>query len=368
MGIASLLLGEDNPFAQWTNQNQNFLGAIGAGLGQGQNIQSGLSAGLAQLPQAKQLDQAAAAKQKAEKLAETQANASKSWMRANHPDIANMIDAGMPFSDGWKMAMQRLQPQQTDYPAEYDLYKLQQSDPAFADYMKSQGGGGQQPPATVQEWQYFNSLADDQKAQYLRMKRASPYLDIGTGFVQPDPLNPGQTTGGPIVKDNFTPAYDAAAGTAGAKVDVENQAALDSLASKLPGLKNVVGELSGLAKTATYTQTGQLIDNVMRETGLEPSEAAVARTKYIAMVDNQVLPLLRDTFGAAFTVKEGETLRATLGNPNVSPVEKQAILEAFIEQKVRDLDAMKSRAPGNGGGTAGGSKRTSTGVTYTVEP
>lgn len=201
-------------------------------------------------------------------------------------------------------------------------------------------------PSTVREWEYFNALGPEDQDAYLRMKRSIPYLDTGTGYVQPDPTNPGAAAGPAIVKDNFTQAYDQAAGTAGAKVDVENQAAVDSLESKLPGLKAVVSELSGLAQTATYTQTGQLIDNVMRETGMEPSEAAVARTKYIAMVDNQVLPLLRDVFGAAFTVKEGETLRATLGDPNKSPAEKQVILEAFIEQKTRDLEALKSRVPG----------------------
>jgi hypothetical protein len=211
----------------------------------------------------------------------------------------------------------------------------------------AQAGGGADAPSSVREWEYYNTLPDDAaKAEYLRMKRASPYLDIGTGFVQPDPVNPGSTAGPEIAKDNFTPAYDAASGTATAKVDVENQTAFDSLSSKLPGLKTVVSELSTLAEQATYTQTGQLWDNIVRETGQMPPEGAIARTKYIAMVDNQVLPLLRDTFGAAFTVKEGETLRATLGDPNKSPPEKQVILEAFIEQKVRDLEALGSRRQG----------------------
>jgi len=122
----------------------------------------------------------------------------------------------------------------------------------------------------------------------------------------------------------------------------------------MPGLRAVIAELGDVAKTATYTMTGQLIDNAMRETGMEPGEAAQARTKYIAMVDNQVLPLLRDTFGAAFTVKEGETLRATLGDPNKSPAEKQAVLEAFIEQKERDLAAMQSRQGAGARGSGGG--------------
>ena len=40
--------------------------------------------------------------------------------------------------------------------------------------------------------------------------------------------------------------------------------------------------------------------------------------------------MLRQTFGAAFTVKEGESLKATLGDPNKSPAEKQTALDSFI--------------------------------------
>jgi hypothetical protein len=117
----------------------------------------------------------------------------------------------------------------------------------------------------------------------------------------------------------------------------------------MPGLKAVVAELGTLAEQATYTTAGQLWDDVVRETGAMPTEGALARTKYMSMVDNQVLPLLRDTFGAAFTVQEGESLRATLGAPNKSPAEKKAVLEAFIEQKVRDLTALQNRVSGAGG-------------------
>lgn len=156
-------------------------------------------------------------------------------------------------------------------------------------------------------------------------------------------------------KQNRQAASETAFGTVEGRTEAENIAAAESIASKLPGLRGVVAELGELAKVATYTQTGQLIDNIIRETGQEPSEAAIARAQYIAMVDNQVLPLLRDTFGAAFTQKEGETLRATLGNPNVHPREKQAILDAFIQQKERDVAGMQSNMPGGSPLPAGGS-------------
>ena len=49
------------------------------------------------------------------------------------------------------------------------------------------------------------------------------------------------------------------------------------------------------------------------------------------------LPLLKPTFGAAFTVAEGESLKATMGDPNATPEEKMAQLDAFIEQKMRTI-------------------------------
>jgi hypothetical protein len=81
-----------------------------------------------------------------------------------------------------------------------------------------------------------------------------------------------------------------------------------------------------------------------KQIGMDPREAAVARAEYISTVDNQVLPLLRDTFGAAFTQKEGDTLRATLGDPDKSPQEKQVVLKSFIEQKRRDLQALAAQS------------------------
>jgi hypothetical protein len=117
------------------------------------------------------------------------------------------------------------------------------------------------------------------------------------------------------------------------------QAKLASMQAKLPGLKEVAKQLGETGDKATYTGVGRALDAARTELNLGPRESAVARTKYIAMVDNQILPLLRETFGAAFTQKEGESLKVTLGDPNKSPQEKRAVLEAFIEQKVRNIEA-----------------------------
>jgi hypothetical protein len=107
MGLLEALLGANNPAAQWANSNSNFLGAIGAGLGQGQNIQSGLSAGLAAVPQAKALDRENAEKLKAEAKVEAQTNATKAWLEQNYPDLAQAVDAGLSVSDAWQEAFRR---------------------------------------------------------------------------------------------------------------------------------------------------------------------------------------------------------------------------------------------------------------------
>lgn len=112
-----------------------------------------------------------------------------------------------------------------------------------------------------------------------------------------------------------------------------------SMTSKLPALEETVGKLNDLSQTATYTTIGQLYDLLRKEFNRPPRQSAVDRAEYISIVDNQILPLLRDTFGAAFTQKEGESLKNTLGDPNKTPKEKQVTLKSFINQKKNDIES-----------------------------
>ena len=136
-----------------------------------------------------------------------------------------------------------------------------------------------------------------------------------------------------------------AQGAAQGKANAVSASELQEMERNMPGLLQVAEKLNSLAEKATYTFAGQGRDMLRKQLGLPPNEAAIARAEYIATVDNQVLPLLRQTFGAAFTAKEGDTLRATLGDPNKSPEEKKAVLNAFIEQKKRDLLARGGSLP-----------------------
>jgi hypothetical protein len=146
-------------------------------------------------------------------------------------------------------------------------------------------------------------------------------------------------------------AHEAAAGTGEGKTEAEISAELSDLESNLPGIREVTTALDDLANEATYTQAGQTWDYAIKQLGLDPRDAAVARTRYESTIANMVLPLLRSTFGAAFTAAEGIKLEATLGDPDKSPREKQAALAVFLEQKERDVAALRARK-GNGSAPA----------------
>ena len=106
----------------------------------------------------------------------------------------------------------------------------------------------------------------------------------------------------------------------------------------LPGLTDVVSKLRELAPIATSTFGGRVYDTAVKELGFGATKGATASAKFGAMVNNQVLPLLKPTFGAAFTVEEGKALRATMGDVDASVDEKLAALDAFMEQKQRDIE------------------------------
>lgn len=114
----------------------------------------------------------------------------------------------------------------------------------------------------------------------------------------------------------------------------EEGAAAANLADReasLPRLEEMATKLEGLAEKATYTWAGQTRDAIARQFGAEVPDAGVARAEYEATVSNEMLPLLRQTFGAQFTSEEGQRMTRTLGDINASPPEKNAAIRAFLD-------------------------------------
>ena len=214
-------------------------------------------------------------------------------------------------------------------------------------------------PSSVREYNFYNKLSPKDQKRFLNVKRAT--LDKGITYD-----NQGQ----PIPIPGYDKAiFDIKRSEQGGKEDAKLSYAddieenkmlgkdrgeklinLGSQEAKLPQLMDTVDKLSNLGKKATYTYAGQALDFTKRQAGLPVGEGATSRAEYISIVDNQVLPLLRDTFGAAFTKAEGDSLRATLGDPNASPEEKDARLRSFIDQKVSNIESLKrevGQAPQN---------------------
>jgi len=153
----------------------------------------------------------------------------------------------------------------------------------------------------------------------------------------------------------WKPQIEAAVSEAKQTADARGESftELNAMKASLPGLLSVVKNLATLSDTATYTLFGQGFDWAAKQLGFGATQGATDRAKFTAIVDNQVLPLLRQTFGAAFTAEEGNRLRATLGDADLSPAEKQAQLEAFIDQKIRDIEAKESEIRLNSNGAPG---------------
>ncbi len=140
--------------------------------------------------------------------------------------------------------------------------------------------------------------------------------------------------------------------TEDARAKGETLTTLKRAEAALPGLMETVDALKALAPTATSTAAGRAWNAIVKESGFGSTEGATARAKFIAIINNQVLPLLKPTFGAQFTVQEGEALRSTMGDKDATPEEKIAVLEAFLTQKMRSIRTAEREV-----GPAGGQQK-----------
>jgi len=220
----------------------------------------------------------------------------------------------------------------------------------------------QNKPSAIQEFEDYQTYSPQRQKEYMALKRALPAEKLLAKGVDYDPITGqandvqgyGKALGDIAQAENFggkTGALEAQLqlepdlnkqnefSKAIGKEEGEGVADLKDRLASLPQLEKVVNKLSDLGKKATYTYIGQTVDSAQRQAGMDTGEGAVARKEYISYVDNQVLPLLRQTFGAQFTLKEGENLKVTLGDPNATPEEKDAVLRSFIDTKKQTINS-----------------------------
>ena len=158
-------------------QNPLFLGGVGLMSNGGEGLQRGLLAGN-QFTQQKKRSQAA----QSGLAAMTGLSEGEREALASDPESAISYIA--------RMAAERNSPN-AGLEKRYKLAQINK--------LEREPAGGELP-SNVREYQYYNSLSPNQKQQYLIMKRANPYLDLGTSFNQPNPVDPS-APGRSIPKD-----------------------------------------------------------------------------------------------------------------------------------------------------------------------
>ena len=75
--------------------------------------------------------------------------------------------------------------------------------------------------------------------------------------------------------------------------------------SNMQPLVDTVKKMKDLSNKMTYTGAGKAYNEIRKQLGLPATEGAVSRAEYIATAKNILFPILRQTFGAQFTQKEG---------------------------------------------------------------
>lgn len=359
-----------SPVSGYASGDQNPQQLADASGGMMPALNGGQPATAEQLGQARQIGQQQAQNMSGPSLQQLYEAAANPWLSQEQRSVVNLL------------LEQELQKQQSARGEqawrgrqEYEQ-QLRQSDPSYQleqDLRRAQIEKMNREASTGGETFFGNPVAvqnDDGSISYGQIGNKGTFrpIQLGEGQKFAPPTKTVDTPTESILMDQAgnvisrTPKMhreaerEKAIGSGEGKVQAETQAEYNSITSKMPGLYGVVDRLETLAEDATYTMAGKSYDWARNQLGLDPREGAVARAEYTAVVDNQILPLLRDTFGAQFTQEEGQRLARTLGDPDKSPVEKQALLRAFIQQKERDIQGLAARLGMPGGSQAGADK------------
>lgn len=165
---------------------------------------------------------------------------------------------------------------------------------------------------------------------------------VGQGYTPEQAANMVFSGQNPAVQGLGEKGYNKYTETTG-KNYAEDINELRNLEANLPALQEMVNDLDSLAKKATYTKAGQAFDVAETQLFGKATEGGKASAAYETMVNQNLLPLLRQTFGAAFTEKDREALQKTLGDPYAHPDIKKQTLESFIRNKQREIESKRRK-------------------------
>lgn len=184
----------------------------------------------------------------------------------------------------------------------------------------------QQAPAAIQEYNLYNSLPPEQREEFLRVKRAQPFLDTGAGYVAPSLTNPSAAPT-PVVEKELTPDQklaaerEAAAASGKKNLAVVPMNLLKTQVAELrdhPGLDNITGFIAG--RTPTLSQEGRnaqdLLDSIKSQIStykLQSMRDASQTGGAVGNVTEKEWPRLESALAALGQSQDTETYKRRLG-------------------------------------------------------
>jgi hypothetical protein len=145
MGLAEMLLGSQNPFAQFVAGNRNAIRGAGAGLASGPDFGQGLANAAMYANQGAAADDAYALTLKEKADREAQMQKSIDYLRSSNPKLAELVAAGMDPNQAFGTILEGFKPtpapNPTDDIQEYQFALSNGFNGSFADWMTSNKGG-----------------------------------------------------------------------------------------------------------------------------------------------------------------------------------------------------------------------------------
>lgn len=254
-----------------------------------------------------------------------------------------------------KMLMQKLRDGAIEQITDPDLKLLATLDPdgstvatvLAAKLRGSRAYGGNEQPMSVKEWEYYKALpTDDDRRDYLTMKRQSKVVDFGDMIGSPDPLNTGMVLplGDKGLPPEKVPDYLAEAATA-ETIAKDRAAAAVETEQKVPAYNAFQLATRPTMDAASRIWSGGIMGVKGVISGAINNEDTQMFKSGIQQMSSQLRSVFRIPGEGTLSNQEQEQYGLTLPSLKNSPGVNAKIIE--------NLDAqMAARLKMNGGGTS----------------
>lgn len=208
-------------------------------------------------------------------------------------------------------------------------------------------GGQSGEPANIREWREFQAMPPEQQQQYLIMKRANPYLNLGGEMVQPNPIQAGASMGGfekslPPQDLPETKAAQASA-TMGAEIATKRSA-------NMSGISGILDQAEEILKKEgpTGSSFGAAIDAVTGAVGVSLDSAESADK--LSAIGGALISKMPRMEGpqSNYDVQNYREMAGQVGNRQL-PVERRLAALQAVRQLWGKYERLNQGQPSTGG-------------------